>query len=98
MDGFVVDAKSLPPPPPPPNTHTHTRIHMHYHYYMLQEREARLALMRKRAHERDGYSDEDEPITRKERRVSPEASVATERGHINFFADIKQGVSHKGFK
>ena len=54
--------------------------------------------MRKRAHERDGYSDkeEEQPI-RKEMKVerSSEVSVTMERGHINFFADIKQGVGHK---
>lgn len=55
-------------------------------------------LMRKRARERDDCLDEVElEPTRKEAKVapSPDASGSTERGHINFFADIKQGVGHK---
>ena len=54
-------------------------------------------LMRKRARERDGYSDDDddkgEASSRKEAKAAPSSPDHTERGHINFFADIKQGVS-----
>ena len=54
-------------------------------------------LMRKRARERDGYSDDDndegQASIRKEAKAAPSSPVHTERGHINFFADIKQGVS-----
>ena len=66
------------------------------HYICAQEREARLNLMRKRAHERDGFSDGEEEPVRKEAKVgdSSEAAVTTERGHINFFADVKQGVGY----
>ena len=52
--------------------------------------------MRKRARERDGYSDEEdagEGSSRKEAKAAPRSPDTTERGHINFFADIKQGVS-----
>ena len=48
--------------------------------------------MRKRAHERDGYSDEDEPVSKEPKIINPSPSM-TDRGHINFFADVKQGVS-----
>ena len=61
-----------------------------------QDREARLDLMRKRARERDGDFDGEveEPATKKKPRLSPDAPLMTERGHINFFADIKQGVGY----
>ena len=65
-----------------------------------QEREARLDLMRKRARERDGYSDDDndeggQGSSRKAAKAAPSTTPdPTERGHINFFADIKQGVSN----
>ena len=61
-----------------------------------QDREARLDLMRKRARERDGDFDGEveEPATKKKPRLSPDAPPMTERGHINFFADIKQGVGY----
>ena len=54
--------------------------------------------MRKRARERDGYSDDDDDEgeasqSRKEAKATPSSPDHTERGHINFFADIKQGVS-----
>ena len=53
--------------------------------------------MRKRARERDGDSDDEddkgEASSRKEAKAAPASPDATERGHINFFADIKQGVS-----
>ena len=49
--------------------------------------------MRKRARERDGYSDDEGEVSRKEAKPAP-SPVTTERGHINFFADIKQGVSN----
>ena len=50
--------------------------------------------MRKRAHERDGFSDGEEEPVEKEAKLedSSQALITTERGHINFFADIKQGV------
>ena len=52
--------------------------------------------MRKRAHERDGFSDGEEEPVRKEAKPddSSEVSITTERGHINFFADVKQGVGY----
>jgi hypothetical protein len=56
--------------------------------------------MRKRARKRDGYSDDDDdeevgtPSPRKQAKVAaPGSPEHTEGGHINFFADIKQGVS-----
>jgi hypothetical protein len=56
--------------------------------------------MRKRARKRDGYSDDDDDeevgtsSPRKQAKAAPPGSPDhTEGGHINFFADIKQGVS-----
>ena len=54
-------------------------------------------LMRKRARKRDGDFDEEEPTTKKEPKLTREEPVMTERGHINFFADMKQGVSRCKF-
>lgn len=58
--------------------------------------------MRKRARERDGYSDDDDEGGASGRRkqakaAGPSSPDHTEGGHINFFADIKQGVSVTGF-
>ena len=56
--------------------------------------------MRKRARERDGYSDNEDEGGASGRRkqakaAGPSSPDHTEGGHINFFADIKQGVSVK---
>ena len=54
-------------------------------------------VMRKRARERDSYSDDDREergeVSRKERKAAQASPITTERGHINFFGDLKQGVS-----
>ena len=55
----------------------------------LQEQEARVRLMRKRAREREGLTDQEE-----EEAGGQEAGGEKRAdGHINFFADLESGVS-----
>ena len=62
--------------------------------YVLQEQEARLGAMRKRAREKDGVEQEErgggKERGRKEKRE--ECSVTDASGHINFFTDLQKGV------
>ena len=66
----------------------------------LQEQEARLGVMKKRARERDEGEERREERGgregdgRKQRRK--ECSVTDASGHINFFTDVQKGVRIKG--
>ena len=55
-----------------------------------QEREARVDLMRKRAREREGLTEEEEEEEVKKR---GKEQTTDRPKHINFFADLEQGVS-----
>ena len=54
-----------------------------------QEREARVELMRKRAREREGLTEEEEEEEVKKR---GKEQTTDRPKHINFFADLEQGV------
>lgn len=56
--------------------------------YKLQEKESRLAYMRKQAREREGIAVE---LTSSAGMISTESGEGTDR-HINLFSDIQQGV------
>ena len=60
----------------------------------MQEQEAKLGTMRKRARERDGEVGELGDGGRCEggREEKKECSVTDSSGHINFFSDLQKGV------
>ena len=62
----------------------------------MQEQEARLGAMRKRARARDGMEEEDSELERETaKKDKDECSVTDSSGHINFFADLQKGVRAK---